>query len=344
MDAAQTHPPTPTDNEAAEPGALRVVFYNTEVLEERTASAIEECAKLSARPGITWVDVAGANDPATVEALGAAFDLHPLLVEDVQNTRHRAKLDDLGHYMVFVVALLVRPSENEPLQRHMISLVLGQDYVLTFTHGLGAVLEPFRERLRAGRGRIRSLGADYLAHALVDTVVDGYYDVLEGVSDRLDGIEEELLTSPDPTDLPALYNVRQDLLTLRHAIWPMRDAVGSLERRDSPLIAQSTAIYFRDVYDHLAQLLDTVETQREMASGLFDLYLSSISNRLNEIMKVLTIISTLFMPLTFLAGIYGMNFQHMPELGWRWGYPMVWAIALVLVVAMLWLFRRRNWL
>ena len=235
-------------------------------------------------------------------------------------------------------------TDGQPLERHTISLVLGQGYLLTFSHGQSALFEPVRERLRTSRGRIRSLGADYLAHALVDSVVDAYFVVLEQVADRLEEIEEELLTSPDPTDLPALYQVRQDLLTMRHAVWPMRDTLVQLQRRDSPLVDPTTAIYFRDIYDHAVQLLDTIETLREMASGLFDLYLSSISNRLNEVMKVLTIISTLFIPLTFLTGVYGMNFRHMPELGWRWGYPMVWGIATALVLFMLWLFRRKGWL
>jgi len=323
---------------------IRVLRYDADALEELPDATVEEALAQAHQPGVAWIDINGASDPALVDALGRAFGLHPLVIEDAQSDQHRAKLDDLGDYTFLVVTPVHSRTGGEPLERHTISLVLGQGYLLTFSHGQSALFEPVRERLRTSRGRIRSLGADYLAHALVDTVVDAYFVVLEQVADRLEQIEEELLTDPDPTDLPALYQVRQDLLTLRHAVWPMRDTLVQIQRRDSPLVDPTTAIYFRDIYDHAVQLLDTIEILREMASGLFDLYLSSISNRLNEVMKVLTIISTLFIPLTFLTGVYGMNFHRLPELRWPWGYPMFWGITVALVAFMLWLFRRKGWL
>jgi len=329
---------------AEELSHIRVMHYDAQRLDEIANATVDECLALAQPPGVTWIDVDGARDPAVVDALGRAFDLHPLVIEDAQNDQQRAKLDDLGEYLFMVLVPVHAPTDGEPLERHTISLVLGKSYLITFSHGQSALFEPVRERLRTSRGRIRTLGTDYLAHALVDTIVDGYFVVLECIADRLETIEEELLTDPDPTDLPALYQARQDLLTMRHAVWPLRDTLVQIERRDSPLVAVTTAIYFRDVYDHAVQLLDTIETLHEMASGLFDLYLSSVSNRLNEVMKVLTIISTMFIPLTFLTGVYGMNFRYMPELGWRWGYPMVWVIALGLVGFMLWIFRRKGWL
>jgi magnesium transporter len=333
-----------TQHVDASSARIHVLRYDADTLQELPAATLDQAVAALAQPGIVWIDVNGARDPALIDQVGRALDLHPLVIEDAQSDEHRAKLDDLDGYLFLVLTPVHTLGDGEPIERATISLVLGPSYLVSFSHGQSALFDPVRERIRTARGRIRALGADYLAHALVDTIVDSYFAVLESVADRLEEIEEELLTDPDPTDLPALYQVRQDLLTMRHAVWPMRDTLVQVQRRDSPLVAATTAIYFRDIYDHAVQLVDTIETLREMASGLFDLYLSSISNRLNEVMKVLTIISTLFIPLTFLTGVYGMNFHHMPELGWRWGYPMVWGIATALVLFMLWLFRRKGWL
>ncbi|MGZ5502747.1 MAG: magnesium/cobalt transporter CorA, partial [Halobacteriota archaeon] len=229
-------------------------------------------------------------------------------------------------------------------EAEQVSLIVGQNFVLSFQESEGDVFEPIRERIRNGKGRIRKMGADYLAYSLLDAIVDYYFVILEKQGERIEFLEEELVANPNTQTLQEIHHLKSEMLFLRKAIWPLREVIGALERGESPLIQQSTIVYLRDVYDHTIQAIDTVETSREMVSDLLDIYLSSVSNRMNAIMKVLTIIATIFMPLTFLAGVYGMNFRYMPELEWQWGYPLVWTVMIGVVVCMLIYFRRMQWL
>jgi magnesium transporter len=224
-----------------------------------------------------------------------------------------------------------------------VSLILGPNYVISFQEGED-VFEPLRERIKSGKGRIRKMGADYLAYALLDSIVDNYFAVLEKLGEAVEFLEEKLVTDPTRDTLHAIHNLKREMIFLRRSVWPLREVLGSLERGESPLVKDSTEVFFRDVYDHTIQVIDTIETFRDMLSGMLDIYLSSISNRLNEVMKVLTIIATLFIPLTFLVGVYGMNFKYMPELGLRWAYPVLWAIMVGTAVAMLIYFRKKRWL
>jgi magnesium transporter len=226
-----------------------------------------------------------------------------------------------------------------------ISLILNPNFVISFQEGIeGDVFSPIRERLRGGKGRIRGMGADYLAYSLIDAIVDNYFSILEGVGERIEDIEEEVVTNPQKGTVHSIHELKREMIFLRKAVWPLREVISTLQRGDSPLIKNTTAVYLRDVYDHTIQVIDTIETSRDMLSGMLDIYLSSISNRMNEIMKFLTIIGTIFIPLTFIVGIYGMNFESMPELKWRYGYFAVMAFMFAIGIVMLFYFKKKRWL
>jgi magnesium transporter len=285
------------------------------------------------------------DDVKMVEGLGECYGLHPLVLEDIMNTDQRPKIEDYGEYAFIVLKMLHYQERSGQIEPEQISLILGQNFVFSFQEGkTGDVFGPIRDRIRNGKGRVRKMGADYLVYSLVDAVVDNYFVILEKLGERVEFLEEELVAQPTPRTLKEIHSLKREMIFLRKALWPLREVIGVLERGESPLIRESTRIYLRDVYDHTIQVIDTIETIRDMVSGMLDIYLSSISNRLNAVMKVLTIIATVFMPLTFLAGLYGMNFKHMPELEWPWGYPMVLMIMLAVASSMLIYFKKKKWL
>jgi len=288
--------------------------------------------------------VDGIHQVEVLELLGECFGLHPLVLEDILNTDQRPKMEDFSEYIFVVLKTFSYNDQSDEVEPEQISLILGPSLVLSFQERAGDVFDPIRERIRNGKGRIRRMGADYLAYALLDSIVDHYFIVLEQVGEDVEFLEEELVTNPTPETLQTIHNLKREMIFLRKSVWPLREVIGALERGESSLIKESTGIYLRDVYDHTIQVIDTIETFRDMISGMLDIYLSSVSNRMNEVMKVLTIIATIFIPLTLVAGIYGMNFQYMPELGWRWGYPIVWLVMLVIGAVMLVYFRRKKWL
>jgi len=234
--------------------------------------------------------------------------------------------------------------KSSEIEAEQISLILGTNFVLSFQEKEGDTFNPIRERIRNSKGRIRRMGADYLSYSLLDSIVDNYFIILEKLGEKIEFLEDELVTRPTPETLQIIHHLKREMIYLRKAVWPLREVIGSLERGEPPLVKETIRVYLRDVYDHTIQVIDTIETFRDMVSGMLDIYLSSISNRLNAVMKVLTIIATIFMPLTFLAGIYGMNFKYMPELEWRWSYPVVWLIMVGIGVSMLLYFRKKKWL
>lgn len=334
--------PDPTEP----PPVIRVMAYGPDGLVEATIADVAALRPLLAAWPVVWVNVDGLGDIGVIQALGELFGLHRLALEDVVNLHQRAKVDDYGDYL-FIITHMV--ALNPALQIEQMSLFLGPNYVLTFQHLPGDSLEPVRVRLRAGNSHLRRGGAGYLTYALLDAVLDGYFPVLETLGERLEGLETLITTDPDPAVRTRIHELRQDLLALRRAVWPQRDALNTLLREPTSLLTPETRVYLRDTFDHSYQILDLVETYRELAADLTDLYLSSISNRMNEIMKVLTIISTIFIPLSFIAGVYGMNFDtrwpwNMPELLWPFGY--LWALGWMAGVAglMVFYFRRRHWL
>jgi magnesium transporter len=334
-----------TGEQAAGKVDVTLIDYDEQTFEERPVRTAEECIPYRTKPTATWVNVDGVHDPAVLERLGECFGLHRLVTEDILNVVQRPKAEDYGDYLFVVMKMLTYDEKAGKALPEQLSLIVGKNFLLSFQEGVrGDVFGLIRDRLRSGRGRIRKMGADYLAYSLLDAVVDGYFVVLEKLGERIDLIEEELMSGPRGAATEKLYRLKRELLFLHKAVWPLREVIATLMRRESPLIQESTAPYLRDVYDHVVQVIDSVEIYREMLTELLETYLSSVSNRLNEIMKVLTIIATIFMPLTFLAGVYGMNFRHMPETEWRFGYPVALAGMAAIAAIMLVYFKRKKWL
>jgi magnesium transporter len=326
----------------AEEATVSVISYDEGGCQEWQAKTEAECVAFKDRPATTWLSVTGLHRVELVEKIGQCYGLHPLLLEDVLNTEQRPKLEDYGDY-IFVVLKTLSLDGDERLKAEQVSVVLGQSFVISFQEGASKLFEPIRERIRAGKVRIRKLGADYLAYALIDTVIDGYFAILERLGERIELLEEELVSDPTTGTIHAIHDLKRDMIFLRRSVWPLREVVSALVRADSGLIQRETAAYLRDTYDHTIQVIDTIESYRDMVSGMIDIYLSSVSNRMNEVMKVLTVIATIFIPLTFLVGVYGMNFRHMPELDLPWAYPALWGLMIAIVAGMVVYFRRTRW-
>jgi len=327
-----------------QPVMLNFINYeNTAQFEERQASTFSEEFKFQNIPGVTWIDIDGVHQSDLLDSVGKHANLHPLVMEDIHNTYQRPKVEDYEDYLYIVLKMISWNEETKEVQAEQVSLILGKNYVISFKEDPGDIFDPVRLRLREGKGRIRKMGADYLAYALLDQVVDNYFLVLENLGEQIEDLEEELITNPDASTLQTIHHLKRELIYLRKSVWPLREAISSLERGESPLFQPETLVYLRDVYDHTIQVIDTIETFRDMVSGMLDIYLSSVSNRMNEVMKVLTIIATIFIPLTFIAGVYGMNFVNMPELQWRWGYFLIWGVMVAVAVGMVIYFKKRGW-
>ena len=328
----------------AETPKITIMDYDEAHFQEKEIKTIEECFLFKDKPTVTWINIDGLHQVEILEKLGECYGLHPLVLEDILNTDQRPKMEDYGEYLYIVLRMLNYNDKSSEIESEQISLVLGPNFVFSFQEREGDTFNPIRDRIRNGKGRIRKMGADHLAYTLLDSIIDNYFIILEKLGEKIEFLEEELVTRPTPETLQTIHHLKREMIFLRKGVWPLREVISGLERGESSLIKESTRIYLRDVYDHTIQTIDTIETYRDMVSGMLDIYLSSISNRLNAVMKVLTIIATIFMPLTFLAGIYGMNFKYMPELEWRWGYPVIWVIMVGIGVSMLLYFRKKKWL
>jgi magnesium transporter len=331
------------DRSAAKP-RITIFDYDQEHFEEKEAASIDECHPYKDMPTVTWINVCGLHDTSILETLGGCYGVHPLVLEDILNTEQRPKLEDFRDYIFVVLKMLYLGRESSEVTAEQISLVIGPNFVLSFQERPEDVFEAVRERIRNAKGRIRSAGADHLAYALLDAVVDNYFVVLERFAGEIEDLEDQLVADPTAETLQDIHRTKRELIFLRRSVWPLREVLAALGRGDLPLIEQRTQPYIRDVYDHTIQVIDTTESLRDVVSGMHDTYLSSLSHRMNEIMKVLTIIATIFIPLTFMAGIYGMNFDYMPELNWHWSYPMLWAAMAGVGIAMVAYFRRKRWL
>jgi len=323
---------------------ISLIEYDTEHFESRTDLTIDEVRSCSESAPVSWINLTGLHDTALLAELGAVFDIHSLALEDILNTQHRPKLEEFDDYILIILKMLDYNPQSRTVKTEQVSLVIGAHYVLSFQEVEGDVFNNLRERLQRSSGRIRQRGPDYLAYALIDSIVDSYFQILEKVGDNLADVEEELISRPDQTALGLVHHFKRELLLLRKSVWPLREVIGEFQKGELDLISDSTQVFLRDLYDHTIQVMDTVELFRDTVSGLHDLYLSSVSNRMNEIMKVLTIMASIFIPLTFIAGIYGMNFEYIPELKWHWGYFAVWGVMLGCVFGMLCYFRTRKWL
>ena len=331
-------------NKSDAPVKLMVMHFDEEHFVEYETSDIEACLKSIQQPGVTWLNVAGLHDPDLIETLGERLTLHPLVLEDIANTSQRPKVEDYEEFFFIVLKMLEYEQTEGQVQVEQVSLVLGENYLLSFQEDESDVFDSVRTRLRNGAGRLRKLGPDYLAYSLIDAVIDNYFIILEQVGDEIEAIEEQVSSHPEQRPLPEIYRLKREMIALRRAVWPLREVIAALQHSESPLIQPGTVIYLRDVYDHTIQIMDTVESMRDLLSGMLDVYLSVLSNHMNEIMKVLTVFSTIFIPLTFLAGVYGMNFRHFPEIDWPFGYAFFWLMCGAVVILMLLYYRRKRWL
>jgi len=321
---------------------ITVINYDKKKFDEKAIEKLKECIAYKNKKGVVWINVSGIHNTEVISEIGKCFDLHPLLLEDIVNTDQRPKMEDYGDYIFIVMKMLY--SNEKGINSEQISLVLGSNFVISFQETEGDVFGTIRERIRSGKGRTRELGSDFLTYSLIDAIVDNYFGILEKVGERVEYLEEDLVREPNPATLQSIHKMKREMIFLRKSVWPLREVISGMTRSESRLISKNTDIYLRDVYDHTIQVIDTIETFRDMLSGMIDLYLSSISNRMNEIMKILTIIGTIFIPLTFITGLYGMNFSFMPELEWELGYPLALLIMAIVSVIMLGYFRRKKWL
>ncbi|HEY9601152.1 MAG TPA: magnesium/cobalt transporter CorA [Allocoleopsis sp.] len=336
--------------EDASPTTIVLIDYNATNATRVHLATPEACADYLDTESVSWVDVLGLGSTDILQRLGQVFELHPLVLEDIVNVPQRPKVEDYDDQLVIIAQMVMLTDKADGFWVEQVSFVLGKHYLLTVQEEPQRdCFGPVRDRIRTNKGIIRRSGTDYLAYTLLDAVVDGFFPVLEAYGERIEDLEEEVVTAPTNRTLQKIYKIRRELLALRRAIWPLRDAINTLIRGGSDLVSPDVQIYLRDCYDHTVQVMDMVETYRELASGLMDVYLSSVGNKMNEIMKLLTVISSIFIPLTFIAGVYGMNFNteksplNMPELNWYWGYPLCLSSMAAIAGGLVFFFWRRGW-
>ncbi|AKB85179.1 magnesium/cobalt transporter CorA [Methanococcoides methylutens] len=323
---------------------ITIIDYDADHFQEIIAENIEETYPFRDSRNVSWINLCGVHQVEMVEKIGMHFGIHPLVLEDIVHTDQRPKVEFFDPYIYIVLKMLTYDKDKEELTSEQVSILLGDNFVISFQEVLGDTFDPVRDRLRLSKGRIRKQGPDYLAYALLDSIIDNYFVMLEKIGEDIEALDDELLEDPTPKTVEHIHRLKKEIIFLRRYIWPLREVVSTMQREESPFIKESTAIFLKDVYDHIIQVMDTIESYRDVLSTMLDLYLSTTSNKMNEIMKVLTIIATIFIPLTFIAGIYGMNFEHMPELGWQWGYPAVWVIMSAVAIGMLAYFKKLKWL
>ncbi|MCK6537965.1 MAG: magnesium/cobalt transporter CorA [Polyangiaceae bacterium] len=327
---------------AAKP-RIHVVAYDADHLHEQDVDDVGRIKELLKSHTVTWVDVQGLGDETVLRQLADVFALHPLALADVVNVPQRPKTESYEGQQLFICGML-RLDENGDLHTEQVSIFIGKGYLLTFQEEYGDLFNPVRARLRDNVGMLRESGADYLAYSLIDTIVDGYYPLLEVFADELEALEERVMRRPHPALLTRVHDVKRILLLVRRAVWPLRDALATLIRDPVPMVTDSARIYLRDTYDHCVQVSEMAESYRELVSELTNTYMSVISNRTNDVMRVLTVVTTIFIPLTFIVGVYGMNFHHMPELTWRYGYFVVLGLMAALGIGLMVFFKLRGWL
>jgi len=332
-------------SEQSEKVKIRLIDYSDKKIREKELKTVEECFPFKETPTVTWIDIDGIKHTEIIEKIGKCFGLHPLVLEDIVNTEQRPKIEDFKNYVFIVLKMLSYDEKHADIKVEQVSLILGRNFVISFQDNVeGDVFDNVRQRLRTNRGRLRKMGADYLVYSLMDAIVDNYFIILEKIGERIEDMEDELLLKPHAEIIKEINKLKRSTIFLRKSVWPLREVVSIMERGEIPLIKKETTVYFRDIYDHSIQIIDNIETLRDILAGMLEIYLSSLSYKMNEIMKVLTIIATIFIPLTFVVGIYGMNFHYMPELEWHWGYPLVWLTMLFIAGMMLYYFRRKQWM
>lgn len=324
---------------------INLLDYNGQNISEKEIEHVTDCGSACINSTtISWIDVEGLHDAAKIQEVGKTLNLHPLVIEDILNVEQRPKMEEYDGYIYVVLKMFHLKGESGEIVPEQVSIILSKHYVVTFQEGIeGDTFHSIRERIRNNKGVITKMSSDYLVYSIMDSIIDSYFTVLEAFGDRIESLEEELVNNPEKRTLTEIYRLKREMLYLRKTVWPLREAISRLERGESELITRNTHIYLRDVYDHTINVLDTIETYRDMLSGMIDIYLSSISNRLNETMKYLALISTIFIPMTFIASIYGMNFEIMPELLWEHGYLFALGLMASVGIGFFVYFKKKKW-
>jgi len=326
------------------PGRITAIDYSRDFLEEFKVHTIEDLLPCRQRKSITWVNIEGLNNIGFIESLGAHFDIHPLILEDILNTHQRPKIEEHEQYLFLALKHVSIDPHELAVDYEQVSILIFEDFVFTFRERSDDLFQPIRARLTQEKGRLRGNGVDYLAYVILDNIVDNYFSLQDALDTILESVEEDLLARPGPETLAVIQRIKRELIFIRRSISPVREILTELLRSDSPLIQEKMHVYYRDILDHAVRLLESIDAYRDLITGMLDVYLSSVSNRMNEIMKVLTVFASIFIPLTFVAGIYGMNFEYMPELKWKWSYPILWLFFVLVPIFLLVYFRRKKWL
>ncbi len=329
-------------NQREEPVTIELIDYSEDKAEITDVANVEDLHQCLETSTVSWVNINGIHNTEAIGAIGKVYGIHSLVLEDILNTDHRPKVEPFEDYVFFTMKMMWYGDDDE-LEKEQISIVFGKPYVLCFQERKGDIFDPIRERISTDSGLIRKKGTDYLVYRLIDSVVDNYFIIIERIEERVEDLEEAIIADAEGDHMLAIQQMKREIIVLKRALLPLREAVSGLEKGVSELVDSENEKYFRDVYDHLIQISDNLETNREVLSGLMDMHVANMSNRMNQVMKVLTVIATIFIPLTFIAGIYGMNFDNMPELHWKYGYYGVWSLMLIVFLAMLVFFRRKKW-
>jgi magnesium transporter len=330
------------DKEVAK-SKITLIDYNATEFYEKVLGSVDECFPFKERNTVTWLNIDGLHDVETMRKIETRFGIHPLVMEDVLHTEQRPKLEDHGDSVFIVLKMLTQDPRKDEINAEQISLIIGPNYLLSFQETVGDIFDIIRDRLRNNKGRVRRMGADYLAYSLMDAIVDHYFVILERVGEKIEWLEEQLILDTTADMSMQIHLHKRDMVFLRRQIWPLRDVISGLQRLESDLIADTTFPYFRDLYDHTIQVMDTIESFKDLLTGMLEIFLSSINIKMNEVMKFLTLIATIFIPPTFVVGLYGMNFKFMPELDAWWGYPMVWIVIICMILGLLFYFRKKRW-
>lgn len=326
------------------PVRITVLDYDENNFQIKEVSSPDECQVFRDKPSVTWINVEGIHEPAVLEKLASCFGLHPLIQEDIADVDQRPKTEDLDTYLYMVIKMLSFGSESSEIEVEQLSIVLGKNFVISFQETVGDIFDPIREKLKNPKNRIRKLGADFLAYSLIDAIVDNYFEILDEFGDKIEFLEEEIIARPDQLVLKEIYHLKREVIFLRNLILPLRELLRVLEHSESPLLSSPIKIYFRDIYDHAIRVVEYMDIYRETLSSMVEAYLSSLSNKMNEVMKVLTLIATVFMPLTFITGVFGMNFKYIPGLERIWGFPIAIVIMLGTGIYMFRYFKKQGWL
>mgnify|MGYP001090714683 CR=1 FL=1 len=323
---------------------ITIIDYGKKNVHEEVTESVEKIFIYKNTQTVTWINLSTVKNIKILKEIEKHFNLHPLILEDIVDTGQRPKIKDFGDSLFIVLKMLYYDKDNSTIKIEQVSVILGKNYVISFQEKEGDVFDPIRERIRNNIGNVRKAGTDYLVYCLIDAVIDNYFTTIEKIGEEIEKLEDKIIRRPNPANLRLVHKLKRDLVFLRKSVWPLREVINNMQIGESNLICKSTIPYLRDIYGHTIQVIDNVETLREIIAGVLDIYLSSTNNRMNEIMKVLTIIATIFIPLTFVTGIYGMNFKFMPEIKWFWGYPAVLSIMLLIGVVMLIIFKKKKWM